>query len=499
MAELLYQQLADHYLGLLRSGALRDGDRFPSVRQLMRTHQVSMSTATQACHVLEDAGHLVARPRSGYFVQAAPRTRLKPPAEGRPLLAKVPAEAYRGLNLFISEYLARAESAPTRINFGVAVGAPALYPAAALQRIAASLLRREPQVLTTMARQYGHPELTQALAHRELARGMGVRPQDITITCGCSEAIQLALRATTQPGDTVAVESPTFHGALQLLSSLGLHALEIPTSPVHGLSVPALELALRTHAPPIRAVLVMPTVHNPLGCSMPDEKKAALVALCARHDVALIEDNNYSPMDARQVHSRPAKAWDTNGGVIYCASLNKILAPGMRIGWMLAGRWQARVEMLKYTQSRFPEELGQRVLARFIDSRAFDAHLRRMQHTLRIQRQRMADAVALHFGDSAALHVPDGGLMMWLQLPAGVSGTHLANAALREGIRTIPGALCSALPQFDAYLRLSCGAVTPEGIDEGVATLARLARGLAVRKSPPRSATAPVSPAPLLE
>ena len=107
----------------------------------------------------------------------------------------------------------------------------------------------------------------------------------------------------------------------------------------------------------------------------------------------------------------------------------------------------------------------------------------------------MADAVALHFGDSAALHVPDGGLMMWLQLPAGVSGTHLANAALREGIRTIPGALCSALPQFDAYLRLSCGAVTPEGIDEGVATLARLARGLAVRKSPQRAA----APAPLLD
>ena len=484
MSALLYRQLADHYLALIAAGTLRPGERFPSVRQLMRAHDISMSTAVQACHTLEDAGHLEARPRSGYFVQAAPRTRLKPPPETGPRLAAVPADAYRGLNLLISEFLGRSESITSRINFGVAVAPPELYPGKALQGIAASLLRQQPRIFTAMARHYGHPELTEALARRELPRGLAFGPADVTVTHGCAEALLLALRATTEPGDIVAVESPTFHGVLQLLSSLGLRALEIPTSAVTGLSVPALELALRNTHDRIRAVLVMPTVHNPLGCSMADADKAALVALCAAHEVPLIEDNCYGAMDADHVHARPAKAWDKDGQVIYCASLNKILAPGMRIGWMLAGRWQARVEMLKYTQSRFPEELGQRVLGRFIDSRGFDQHLRRMQGALRTQRQLMADAVATHFGDNAALHLPEGGLLMWLKLPEGVSGLRLANAALEEGIRTIPGSLCSALPRFDGYLRLSCGAVSSAEIDEGVGALARLA-GSAARGGGP--------------
>ncbi|QTD44912.1 PLP-dependent aminotransferase family protein [Ottowia testudinis] len=475
MPEPLYRQIAGDYLAAITAGSLQRGDRFPSVRQIMQTRGVSMSTAVQVCHALEDAGHLQARPRSGYYVQAAPRACLRPPPEvGAPV--PLPAGAYEGLNGFISEFLARSERVPGGINFGTAVGRPDMYPMAALQRIAASVLRQRPQVFTTTARRYGHPDFTGVLARRAVMRGMALAPEQITVTHGCAEAIHLALRATCRPGDVVAIESPAFHGMLQLLPSLGLTALELPTSPVTGLSVEALELALHQQAPRIKAVLAVPTVHNPLGCSMPPEAKAALVALCVRYGVTLIEDDSYSELDSEQALARPAKAWDAGGDVIYCASLNKVLAPGMRLGWMAAGRWQARVEMLKYTQSRFPEELGQQVLARFMDSSAYDRHLRRMQQSLRVQRQHMADAVATHFGPQAALHVPSGGLMLWLKLPGGVSATRLANAALEEGIRTIPGSLCSALPRFDGYMRLSCGAVTPAQIDAGVARLAALAQ-----------------------
>ena len=155
-----------------------------------------------------------------------------------------------------------------------------------------------------------------------------------------TEAMNLALRAVTQPGGTVAVESPSFYGLLQIIEALGLRAIELPTSPRDGLSVEALAFALDSD-PSIQAVAVMPTLHNPLGCTMPDERKAALVDLCAARGVALIEDDIYGEMSAQP--ARPLKAWDQSGGVIHCNSLSKILAPGLRLGWLLAGRWQAQI------------------------------------------------------------------------------------------------------------------------------------------------------------
>ena len=165
---------------------------------------------------------------------------------------------------------------------------------------------------------------------------MRVVPGEVTVTAGCTEALNLALRAVTRPGDTVAVESPTFFGMLQLLEALGLRALEIPTSPHTGISLEALEFALREH-PDVRAVMLMPILQNPLGCTMPDAHKQRLVALCGQHDVAVIEDDIYSDTALDGVPLRPLKAFDTQGQVIHCGSLNKSLAL-LAFAW--AGCWR---------------------------------------------------------------------------------------------------------------------------------------------------------------
>lgn len=471
----LYQQLARHYLDAIEAGTLHAGDRFPSVRQIMQTQRVSMSTAVQVCHTLEDQGHLQARPRSGYYVQTAPRARLLPPDEwAQAQVKRVVREGdYQGLHRFIAEWLAAVERTPLRINFLTAVGAPEMYPHQALARLAASALRQHSSMLTTQTRRYGHPALRAVLARRALTRGMRLEAEAITVTHGCIEALNLALRAVCQPGDTVAVESPTFYGILQTLESLGLRALELPTSAATGLSLEALEMALDNPAPRVAAVLLMPTLHNPLGCSMPDARKQALVALCARHQIPLIEDDIYAETGASHMRLRPAKAWDEDGGVIHCASLNKNLAPGMRLGWMAAGRWQARVEMLKYTQSRFPEELSQVVAARYMDSAAYDRFLTRFQAALRERRQRAADAIATHWGERVRVHLPEGGMLLWVELPEGCAGDELARDALAEGIAVAPGPMFSSQPRMARFVRLSVGAVEPALIDEGLRVLAR--------------------------
>lgn len=464
----LYRRIADQYRDAIRVGTLRAGDRFPSVRQLMRTHEVSLATALQACRQLEDDGWLEARARSGFFVRHPRRTTLPPVAE--PAERTNDPAAYVGISAHVSQILARGQRYPAPVNLALAVAPPALYPGEALARIMQRKLRLAPDLLTTMTRRHGHPLLRAALARRALERGMAAVPEEIVITQGCTEAVNLALRAVTQPGDTVALESPTFYGLLQIVEALGLRAIELPTSPRDGLSVEALQFALDRDAS-IRAIVTMPSLHNPLGCTMPDERKAALVSLCDVRGVALIEDDIYGEMS--ELPPRALKHWDRQGSVIHCSSLNKVLAPGLRLGWMLAGRWQTRVEMLKYTQSRFPEELPQAAVAEFLASPAYDRHVRRLREALRRHREAYADLVATHFPVGTRVTPPNGGLLLWLQLPEGASGDALFATALEQGIKIAPGSMFSSGRDFDGYVRLGCGRAPDKEVAAAIATLGR--------------------------
>lgn len=225
---------------------------------------------------------------------------------------------------------------------------------------------------------------------------------------------------------------------------MGLRALEIPTSPRTGISIDALELALQTY-PGIKAVVVVPHLQNPLGSIMPDGHKQRLVALCEASSVALIEDDTYSDLVNSTLTGdtplRAMKSWDTTGNVIYCASLHKILAPGLRVGWMSAGRWRARVEMLKFAQTRGNEELTQLAAADYIASPAYDRHLRRMRGLLAAQREKTAEAIASSFPAGTRLNVPNGGLALWVELPDQLNSARVFDAALKEQILIAPGSI----------------------------------------------------------
>jgi DNA-binding transcriptional MocR family regulator len=473
----LYRRLADHYLDAMRAGTLTVGDRFPSVRKLMSTHEVSLSTALQTCRHLEDQGWLEARPRSGYYVRLPRRQGMLPAQD---VVAGAPLEAadYVGIHARVSEILALGQARPVKVNLALAVGAPEMYPGPALQRAMQRTLRAQPQLLTTMVRRHGHPALRQALVRRALSRGITAAPEEVVVTHGCIEAVNLALHAVAQPGDTVAVESPTFYGLLQVLEVLGLRALEVPTSPYTGLSLDALAFALERE-PGIKAVVSMPTLHNPLGTVMPDANKQRLVQLCAERGIALIEDDIYGDLGAGEVPYRAAKSYDEGGHVIYCQSLNKLLAPGLRLGWMLAGRWRARVEMLKYTQSRYTEDLAQVVAAGFLDSPAFDRHLRQLRGALNRQREQMADGVARHFPAGTRLSVPEGGMLLWVELPPGVASRTVFELALERGVKLSPGSMFTNGRRFDHFLRLSCGRPHTPAVEDALrevgAIVARLA------------------------
>ncbi len=216
------------------------------------------------------------------------------------------------------------------------------------------------------------------------------------ITNGATEAINLALRAVTRPGDTVAVESPTFYGLLQILESLNLHVLEVPASAHTGLNLQALQRLLQGPER-IKALIVIPNLQNPLGSIMPDANKARLVKLCAEHDTVLIEDDTYGDLVDTEQPLSTLKHWDSTDNVIHCASLNKTLAPGMRLGWISAGKWHDRVEMLKHAQSRGCEALSQLAASEFMRTPSYERYLRRLRKALTQQRQQMSEAIIRHF------------------------------------------------------------------------------------------------------
>ncbi|MDQ7989834.1 MAG: PLP-dependent aminotransferase family protein [Candidatus Dactylopiibacterium sp.] len=472
-APLLYLQLAEHYLGAIGSGALKPGDRMPSVRALTRLHQVSLSTALQACRHLEEKGWLEARPRSGYFVCRPRRLALEPSSE--PVLpARIDAAQFLGIHERVSDFLSRCEQHALRLNLAQAFGSSDAYPAEALRTTATRALRLQPDVLVSPTPWHGEPGFRAVLARRALEAGMRLTADDVVVTHGCTEAMNLALRAVTQSGDTVAVESPCYFGLLQIVQSLGLRSIEIPTSPQTGISVEALELALQTQ--PIKAVVVIPNFQNPLGSVMPDANKQALVALCAQYDVALIEDDTYAALGDDDQPLRALKSWDEEGGVIHCASLHKTLAPGMRLGWISGGRWHARIKMFKYAQSRQNDALLQLTAREFMASPAYDRHLARLRRLLRERRTAVAEAIATHFPPGTRLALPHGGMLIWVQLPPLRDARAMFETALREGVRVAPGWIFSNSDRYDNYVRLNCGIpFTPE-FEAGIRRLAEIVR-----------------------
>jgi DNA-binding transcriptional MocR family regulator len=467
-----YRQLAQHYLQAIEAGSLRPGDRLPSLRALMQLHGVSLSTALQLCRTLESEGWAEARERSGYFVRRPRRLQMKPMDEPAADRAPDPAQ-YVGIHEKVSDFVTRRRYSEVHLDLSSARGAPALYPGEALRAATVRALRQHPDLLTRAAPSRGRTPLRDSLAQRALRVGMVLGPDEILPTNGCIEALNLALRAVAQPGDTVAVESPTFYGLLQVLETLGMRALEIPTSPQTGLSLEALELAIGAYGN-IKAVVVVPHLQNPLGSVMPDAHKARLVALCERHGIALVEDDTYSELLDVATPPRALKSFDQNGGVIHCASLHKVLAPGLRLGWIHAGRWHARVEMLKYTQTRSNEELAQWAAGSFMATGAYDRHLRQLRERLRLQRERTADAIAQHFPPGTRINLPPGGLQLWVALPERLSATAVFDAALRAHILVAPGTLFSNSERFAHYLRINCGLPWSDALDAGLRRLGEI-------------------------
>ena len=463
-----YETLATDIEASIRASVLRPGDKLPSVRHTCTSRGVSASTVFQAYYLLEARGLVQARERSGYFVRAV--LRRAPP---EPEQASQPAD--QSIAVDVSERVFEAlESSMARevVPLGSAFPSPLLYPLTRLGQCLATSAKSLDPWSTVDDLTPGHAGLRRQIALRYLAAGMPVSADDIVITNGALEALNLCLAAVTRPGGAVVVESPTFDAALQALERMGLQAIEVPTHPREGIDLTALEAAIVRHRP--QACWLMTTFQNPLGSLMPEAKKKALVALITRYDLPLIEDDVYAELYLGEQRPPPAKAFDTEGLVLHCSSFSKSLAPGYRIGWATPGRFARAVARHKLTSTLSASVPAQAALALYLERGGFDKHLRKLRAVLAMQQAVFAQAVGHYFPTGTRATRPEGGYFLWVELPAGCDALHLHRQALVQGISVAPGPIFSASHAFTNCLRLNYGHAWNARTEQALATLGQL-------------------------
>lgn len=473
----LYETLAKELAQAILDGTVAAGERMPSVRQLMDKHKISASTIFQAYYRLEAQGLIQARPRSGYYVcsNLAPHT-LEADTASQP-----PLQATSVNNSDLIMAILQSSSERSVAPLGSAFPSPLLFPLERLGRfLSASLKQQDPWASVDDLTQ-GHAPLRRQIALRYLAQGMAINANDIVITNGALEALNLCLAAVTQPGDIVLVESPTFYAALQSLERMKLQALEVPTHPREGIDLEALEHAIKQHAP--KACWLMTNFQNPLGSLMPDAKKAQLVELLARYEIPLIEDDVYGELYFDTERPRPAKAFDRQGLVMHCSSFSKTLAPGYRIGWAVPGRYIREVAQAKLTTTLTSPVPTQLALASYLEKGAYDQHLRRLRTQLKNQYGQFSKALGRYFPAGTRATRPEGGYFLWVELEKSVQTLELHRQALSQGISLAPGSIFSTTQNYNHCLRLNFGHPWTEHSDHALEILGNLCRPLPLKKS----------------
>ncbi len=462
-----YEQLAEHVAALIATGSLRAGERLPSVRQLARERRVSVATALHAYEVLEARGFVETRPRSGFYVcTVQPRVRASPATRTTARTTRV------DVSELVFEILDAVRDRDV-VPFGSAFPSPTLFPWQKLARHLGIAARRMDPWSTVESLPPGSVELRRQIARRYLRFGARVLADEIVITNGAMEALNLSLQAVAKPGDAIAIESPSFYACLQAVESQGLRAVEIPTDPREGVSLAALESAIETRR--VRACWFMTSFQNPLGATMPDEKKRDLVRLLEKRGVPLIEDDVYAELHFGARRPQAAKAFDDKGLVLHCGSFSKSLAPGYRIGWVAAGRFARDVQRRKIMTSLSTSIPVQDGIADLLRQGGYDAHLTKLRAALATQQAALLDALRSYWDGGYRVTNPAGGYFVWLELPRGVDSLELHRRALEDGISLAPGPIFSPRREYRNCVRLNYGHPWTPELDRAVQRLARLA------------------------
>lgn len=422
---------------------------------------------------LENRGLIEPREKSGFYVKPLINNLLPLPTVnkrlGRPRKVSVNS---------LAESIHASIQNKDLLPFGAALPATQLLPVKQLSQSTKAIASK---YFKGTGLNYGPPEGTLELKRQIAARTFGygghyIEEEEICITGGCMDAIQLCLRSIAKAGDVIITESPTFTCYLQLIEDMGLKVLEIPTSPRSGIDLHALETALQKNK--VAGCILNPNFQNPLGYQMSDETKLQFVEIMARYQVPVIEDDIYGDLYFGDSRPRSLASFNKKGSILYCSSFSKSLAPDLRVGWVIPGKFKNTISRLKFNSSIAPPKLNQLIIADFLQKGLYDRHLRKYRNALKKQVSNTALAISRYFPDDTKITAPDGGYILWVELNKTIDSVALFHEARKDNIFIIPGAITSCTGKYNNCIRISCGHPWDEKLEKGILRLGEIIRSL---------------------
>ena len=465
----LYKQLAESIRALVNSGTLGVGERLPPTRELAARLGLNRTTVSAAYAMLEKSGLLEGHVGRGSFVSQAGSTlssaqvdwdAMLPPA--RPVIP--PAD---GISISF------ANSRPSETAF----------PLAQFRRLSKQVVDGpEASGILQLGPPHGYAPLRRFLLNDAAGAGIARANDDVAVTNGCQQALDLLARLFITDKQAIAVEDPVYHGVLRVFSRAGARLIPVPVDHA-GIDPNALYTIVKESRP--RLLVVTPSFQNPTGATLPLERRQRIVEIAQRFGLVLIENDIYSDLRYRGKALPSLKQLDASGQTVLLRSYSKIAFPGLRVGWVIAPRAViTHLADIKQTSDLHSDQLSQAILLRFAESGELSKHLERTRSAGLQKLNAVTDACERYLPPGSNFTKPDGGMNLWIELPQPLTAARLLEAAREQGVDFLPGNCFSSGRAHEYGLRLSFGALPPEQIRRGVQILGEAAAGLRAGSRP---------------
>jgi 2-aminoadipate transaminase len=480
----LYIQLRDQLRSLVHAGDLRPGDRIPASRELATMLGVHRTTVANAYAELESEGLIQGHVGRGTYIKGHGNgLKLTPP----PPAVLNGSEGLRWELLFADE---RSEEALSRLtasapenalSFVMARPAEEFFPVEELQICVNAVLRREATDVLKLGPSDGYGPLKEALLEHLPADGIPAKDENLLITDGCQQSLDIISKAFVRPGDSVILENPTYPGAMAIFHGARARCLGVPvqTRPEPGtaLGIDLEALGATLAANRVKLMVLTPDFHNPTGTSMPLASRRKVLELAGRHQVPVVEDHIYARLHARDERVPSLKQLDRANLVIHIDSFAKVAFPGLRVGWIVAPATAIeRLRIVKQTTDLHTDQLAQATLAEFLRRGLFSKHLAKMRKVYASRLLALDEALRKHMPEGTRWTRPEGGMCLWLELPPGFDASELLIHAKERGVLFAPGRYFYVQNPLPNMLRLGYAGLDEKQIARGVATLADVLR-----------------------
>lgn len=452
----LYRKVAEDLEGMITRGLYEEGTRLPSIRQMSSSLDVSINTIIEAYSLLETWQLVEGRPQKGFFVKSINIQKL---------------QVFKSQNFFepithdisedmIYQKITKEIMDPDLVPLGAAAASTSILPVQDINSLITSLSEEQKRLCLTEAPVEGLPELRRAIACKLIDCGLSLSIDEIIITAGCVEALYLSLSAITNPGDTIAIQTPIYFNLVLMFRNLGLKIIEIPSDPITGIYLEVLEYAIKRNS--IKACVVISNFSNPTGSSIPNKDKKKLTEILKEADIPLLEDDVFGDLYFTGKRPTTCRTFDDSGNTVLCSSFSKTVFPGFRLGYIIPGKLKDRIIRIKMGVNICTSTIPQLLLANYLESGGFYRHLRKLRREIALRMKNLRHDVFSFFPPGTRMTDPQGGYTLWIKLPGRMSGLDVYNKALKEGISIVPGGLFSQDDYFDSFIRLDAGCYTED-------------------------------------